>query len=305
MKYLSRLPLFSLFLFLSCQPQTPLAPLTIDKGFIQNVVNCENATDSERFVYFIKQWHLGPKAVTRVRAATKFPQYTNQQAIYGQLVQWAEQRASAEILMEGCEGELSVEDKTRFNGFNLEELLKLPESELHLALTHLGLKFKAYLSHHPSQLNVSCGDSSALVQKHSLTFSDLRGYIGFYERLLNSKNSKPELYEKFLKGAREVLGLTDSASSVTEALRAKIVDKVEEFDELIQARNDVFLRQIDTLEGNVIVILGGVHAADFKEKLQARGVGCKILTPIGYPSEDESSLIKDLKAKFNHHPKRS
>lgn len=270
------------------------------------VENCKEGSDHSKFVYFIKQWHLGPKADTTLRPPTEFPQYMNQQAIYGQLVQWSEKESKGIILMEGCEGELRQKEETRFNGLTLGDLLKMPENELHLALTHLGMKFYAYKTHHPSQLEVTCGDSESLISKHALTYSDLRGFVGFYERLAASKEKSPELYEKYLKGAREVLELgADSKVLVTDALKERILSKLQSFEEFIEARNDAFLKQIEKQAGVVIVILGGVHAPDFKEKLEARGIGCKLLTPVGYPGEDESELVKSLKAKFNHHPERS
>lgn len=309
MKNLSRTLLLSLILvFSACQKDLSKSKLEIDEELFASISECESPKlkdAPEKFVYFLKQWHLGPNADTTKRPATEFPQYTNQQAIFAQIIEWTHKETKAAIFMEGCEGVLDQSFKGRYNGHDLASLSKLSDEDLSLTLTHLGLKFLSYSLRHPGSLSISCGDDDELVAAHSLSFSDLRGYVGFLERLEHNKKTNPALYAKYADGARSVLKLEGDKSDVEAALSKKISEKVDLFERYVKERNDVFLSHIDQTAGPAIVILGGVHADDFKAKLEAKGIGCKILTPVGYPNSDDSGLLKELREKFNRHPKDS
>ncbi len=291
----------------ACQKEEKVAKPTpiIDESLFSSITSCQEGSNTDHFVYFLKQWHLGPKADTAVRPPADFPQYRNQQAIFAQLIEWSHKDIAGTVLMEGCEGELGSNIKARFNGHDVESLSKLSDDDLSYVLTHLGLKYYVYSARHPSRLKVKCGDDQKLIEAHSLSFSDLRGYMGFYDRLAHNKNSNPDLYQKYAAGAREVLKLGATGGEVEEALKEKIVEKIDLFESYIKERNDVFLREVQENKGNSFVVLGGVHAKDFQEKLEALGIGCKIMTPLGYPDVDDGAIIKELKEKFSHLPERS
>lgn len=300
MKKFSRV-VFLMVALLACSSNKTLqqgTALVADPELVKPVAQCENSReDSERYVAFLKQWHLSPKANTVLSDPKTFDQFENQYAIYKQIEKWVQAGALDTVVVEGCEGEIKAGFTTNFNGQTLEALSELAPEELDTALTQLGIKLKARFG---DQLKVVCGDDEKLIQEHGLVLSDIRGFAGIYERATQSQNKDPKAYARYMSTARDVLKLAASSSDkeVLALLRQRIRERLDQYEELLHLRNDSFLKVMQGLnERTIAVVLGGLHTEDFYDQLGKRGDSCDFYEPAGY-IENESGLLDALREKF-------
>lgn len=272
--------------------------LVADPELVKPVAQCENSReDSQRYVAFLKQWHLSPKANTVLSDPRTFDQFENQYAIYKQIEKWVLAGALDTVVVEGCEGEIKAGFTTNFNGQTLEALSSLAPEELDTALTQLGIKLKARFG---DQLKVVCGDDEKLIQEHGLALSDIRGFAGIYERAIQTQRKDLKAYARYMSTAREVLkvGQTTSDKQVLTLLRQRIRERLDQYEELLHLRNDSFLKVMQQLdEKTIAVVLGGLHTEDFYDQLTNRGDSCDFYEPAGYLA-NESRLLDALREKY-------
>lgn len=272
--------------------------LVADPEWLKPVAQCENSReDDRRYVAFLKQWHLSPKANTISSDPKTFDQFENQYALYKQLEKWIEGGVLRTVVVEGCEGEIKSDFKTTYNGQNLQQLMKLSPTELDFALTQIGIKLKARFK---DKVTVICGDSDRLIKEHGLVLSDIRGLAGFYERASQSKTKDPKAHARYLEALKEVLKLPvkTSEKEVMATTRRSIQKNLDRYEELLHARNESFLDVMSTIKDPTIaVVLGGLHMEDFFERLSQRGDACDFFEPAGY-LKDEGMLLEALRNRF-------
>ena len=237
-------------------------------------------------VIVVPQWHLSPQTNT-VSSGMNLPQSENQLAIYRQLVKWVESGQVKTVVVEGCEGEIAHGFTTRFNGWGLDDLEKLSASELDGVMTQVGLKIKAKVG---SKVKVLCGDNLELIKKHQLILSDLRGLLGFKMRIVQKRT-------EYIATVRELLKLPDSnddalvLSKLDEALRSKL----DEFNSVLRARNESFVRVVKFALPIAAVVIGAVHVGDLTSQLRMQNIANETFEPRGLKG-DESELLGQIEA---------
>ena len=246
----------------------------------------------------IPQWHLSPQANTKDSPRAN-PQDENQFAIFSQLSQWIDNKGIQTVVVEGCEGEVKEGFPTRFNGWTLQELEELPNEALLRIDTQIGLKLKAK---YKNQINVICGDDAKLIKQNLLTLSDLRGLLGFKIRMEEAKN-EPKKQAGYAASASEVLKMpkTTPTAEVSKKLDAEIQAKLDEFENVIHQRNEVFASgvQSNNLHKPVAVVIGAIHIDDLKGQTP----GAVVYTPKGLKG-DEADLLREARAFLNQQQRR-
>ncbi len=259
------------------------------------LVSC-SFSKSDKKVYLVKQWHLTAATDTsQVEKAKNSPQFENQKDIY----LWVEKRIKEErkftIIAEGCEGEIKDGYIENFNGWTLKKL----KSEIGKAyyadiLAPVPMKLKAKYP----ELKVVCGDDLKLIKENLKAASDMRGYFGFLQRLMEAKEQGDE--DKFKFYASNLKDLFPRQSKIDDPVEfstQKVKKAILEFEDLIYKRNQKFLKIIEKYD-NPIVIIGGLHVKDLSLHLKEEGISFEVITPKGY-RDDENQLLEKFKSFFN------
>jgi hypothetical protein len=257
------------------------------KPNLAKVGSC-NTTGTKQ-VLVIKQWHLSPTTVTK-GFKEKYPQEKNQSAIYLALAERIKKGKLQVILAEGCEGgEINSSFTPEFNGWGYTSLQRAALGKGYdKVLSHIPLKLEAKFE---SKILTLCGDNEALIKEGNMRLSNLRGWSGFWSRLNGtSGDDKVRLYADTAADTLKV----DRATPVPDLLqkiKARMTDDLAAFKQSLTNRNASFVKvlQSQPFEAAAVVI-GGLHADDLKEKLEAAGLGCEVLEPPGYRREDEQLL---------------
>tara|TARA_B110001454_G_scaffold219136_1_gene250317 strand:- start:53527 stop:55548 length:2022 start_codon:yes stop_codon:yes gene_type:complete len=254
-------------------------------------------TKTQVKLVLIPQWHLSPQPNTKENVATSFPQWENQNAIYHQLVEWIDAHQIQNVVVEGCEGEIGPGFKERFNGWSLEDLEKSDTQTQNAALTHVGIKLKA---RYKSKAKVVCGDSLQLIRQNQLAFSDLRGLLGFKQRIEQFKNS-PGQQKSYIETVKKVLLLSPSVSdpAVKAILGDEILRRFEEFTSLIEKRNGKFVEAVHGLPGRTVVVIGALHISDLQKKFENDSQSVAVFRPVGLKN-DESQLMEQVRLLLKH-----
>ncbi|MGE0763688.1 MAG: hypothetical protein AB7N80_10460 [Bdellovibrionales bacterium] len=265
-------------------------PAKLNPEWGSSIGSC-NTKDSKGKVWIFKQWHLGPQVKTiDLIAAQNLPQAPNQRALYSQLAEWIQSGQLRTVLAEGCEGVIDEKFTETYNGWNLQLLkAKSQEGGYDQVITHIPLKLEA---HFGARVDTLCGDSQKLVQKHSLLFSDMRGLIGFKTRLEQYKND-PEKVKPYLDSFIEInnLPVKTNVKQAIAKVRGKLKNKMTELKEIFGLRNQTFVQAIQKSGAlEVALVVGGLHAADLKQRLQKALYDCEVVEPKGYNSEDEKLI---------------
>jgi len=241
-------------------------------------------------VTIIKQWHLSPNQSTKdVEASKKLPQYENQIDIYKTSLDLVN-NGSEVIIAEGCE-KVETFYKSSFNGWDLGAL-KTTDMLVGIknVLAPVPLKLKARLG---DEVEIVCGDNESIIKKNNLAFSDLKGYVNFYRRLMESKNKDQKSYEKYKKALGNIVEIKDDQDAIIIA-RNLALKSLALFQRHIEDRNLYFLKKIiDHRNDNPILIIGGLHIKGIASKLEEAGIEFEIIEPKGYPKE-EDRLVDDL-----------
>ncbi len=243
-------------------------------------------------VYLIKQWHLSPQHKTRdIEAAKSLPQYTNQKDIYLKVKSLVDKGLTQVIIAEGCEGEMGADFSTEFNGWTLKDLqVKVKDDDFADIMAPIAMKLKA---RYP-KLKVICGDNEKLIEENLLAASDLRGFAQFYQRLRESKDVNPEIYKRYAQQIEKLFPDQEISNHVQFTLN-KALHALERFEQLIVKRNESFFKQTtQNLDKNPVIIIGGLHVNDLRQRLHVKSIAFEIIVPHGY-SNDEQNLIYALK----------
>lgn len=248
--------------------------------------------EPEKTVLLIKQWHLPPKTATR-GFKEKYPQEKNQTAIYQLLEVGVKRKELQLIVSEGCEGEITSEFKPVFNGWDYvslkaESLRKGYDKIITLAPLKVAAKYG-------EKVPTVCGDNEGLIQEGNLHLSNLRGWMGFYLRLGESKEDA-EKKKLYTESATDLLKIPRDTPPETLMIqiKSKLKEELEAFRKSLSARDDSFIKTLQTHEfTRAAVVIGGLHAEDLRAKMEEAGLGCEVLEPPGYQREDEQ-LIQDF-----------
>ncbi|MAZ47158.1 MAG: hypothetical protein CME65_01260 [Halobacteriovoraceae bacterium] len=248
-------------------------------------------------VVLIKQWHLTPQTKTlNIEKAMQIPQFENQKDIYLKLVKLKQENKLDLVIAEGCEGELSENFDEIYNGWNLKSLkANLKSSQYENILAPIPMKLKARFS----KLKVLCGDNLNLVKKHLKSASDMRGFFGFYQKLTELKQVGDEerfsLYQRKLKEVYPDLGPDHDPIKFS---KSGVINSLGEFERLLKERNKNFEKIIlENIERDPVVIIGGLHVEDLKQRLENKSIEVEVIVPAGY-RDDELSLLQKFKDFF-------
>ncbi|MCB9091345.1 MAG: hypothetical protein H6621_10095 [Halobacteriovoraceae bacterium] len=246
-------------------------------------------------IFIIKQWHLSPKVKTNdIEESKKLPQFSNQQQIYDYLAENIKEKKIQTVLTEGCEGEINDKFGEDFYGWKMNDLKKLIHEPYYSeVLGHIGMKIKAAFD---GDVNVYCGDNLDLVRNHQLVMSEIRGHLGFFLRLkqFQSENKTNEFQEY----AKRLLGDNNSEDPIVYS-KNKIKENFELFKRYIEQRNNYFIKNIIGHENdNQAIVIGGLHVKDLEKKLTEQGFEVQVITPKGYPNEDQE-LLKKIESYIN------
>jgi len=263
--------------------------------FILVLLNFTISCSQKNQLTIIKQWHLSPNANTQdIEEAKKLPHYPNQIDIYHRLVEMIQNNETKLIIAEGCEGEVTKDFSKNYNGWSMDALEKLKDSSQFssvLAPVHMKLKVKF------PKLKILCGDNEELVKKNLMAFSELKGFLGFWEKLNSFKGvdqKKYLIYESKLKELFPEETIKDSMGFIVN----KISENLNLFESYISQRNDSFIEVLKKNRVlNPVLIIGGLHVDELSYKLKNDSFKVNVITPKGYDSS-ESILIESLKANI-------
>lgn len=252
---------------------------------LRKVDSCQ-VPKSSKLVAIIKQWHLPPTTATK-GFKERYPQETNQSDIYNAVSNMIKKKKIQLLVAEGCEGEINGEFKTVFNGWDLNSLKNESQRRnFDRILTNVAMKLEA---RHGDKILTLCGDNEKLIQEGNLRISNLRGWLGFWTRLTDSKND-PERQKLYGQAAADLLRLSHDtpADKLIEQIKEQMKSDLEAFQKSLNDRNDGFVKVVGEQPfQTAAVVIGGLHAEDLKKKLQAAGIGCDVLEPRGYQREEE------------------
>jgi hypothetical protein len=241
-------------------------------------------------VTIIKQWHLSPHESTKdIEASKKLPQYENQINIYNTSLDLIE-KGSEVVIAEGCE-KVDTFYKSSFNGWDLGALKTTDKLVgIQSVLAPVPLKLKARLG---DKIEIVCGDNDKIIKQNNLAFSDLKGYVNFYQRLMEYKNKDQKSYDKYRKALNNIVDIKEGQDAIIIA-RNLALKSLALFQKHIEDRNLYFLKKIIDHRGeNPILIVGGLHVKGIAAKLKEAELDFEIIEPKGYPKE-EDRLIDDL-----------
>lgn len=250
------------------------------------------ASESSKHVLILKQWHLAPKTITK-SFKEKYPQEKNQTAIY-QMLEEAVKRGDLQLVVsEGCEGEINSEFKTAFNGWDYTSLkAQAYQRDYRKIITLVPLKIEAKFD---DKILTLCGDNNELIQAGNMHLSNLRGWWGFYARLKENKEDQSQT-NSYSAAAADLLKIprdTPPAKLMLQ-IKDKIKSELELFHKSLRDRNDAFVKVLQAQDfKKAAVVIGGLHGADLRHKIEAAGLGCEELEPPGYQSDSER-LIRDF-----------
>lgn len=247
-------------------------------------------------VLILKQWHLPPTTITK-GFKEKYAQEQNQTALYKFLDENVKNNELQLIVGEGCEGEINSEFKTAFNGWDYNSLhAQYTQKSYSKVITQVPLKIEAKYG---DKVSVFCGDKESAIQDGNLRLSNLRGWMGFLDRLKEYKDN-PEKQRPYIDAAADLLKASKDAS--TEKLAAQIKERItldlEAFNKSLHERNESFVKTLNDHEfKQAAIVIGGLHADDLKDKIEAAGMNCVVYEPPGYQPQDEKLVQEFLKAQ--------
>jgi hypothetical protein len=252
----------------------------------------------ERKVLVFKQWHLAPTTVTK-GFKEKYQQEKNQTAIYKTLSEMVKKQELQVLVGEGCEGEIDGNFKTAFNGWTIQELEKQAQTKnFPKIISHVPMKVEARWG---DKVVTLCGDDDKLIKESQMHLSNLRGWMGFWSRLSEAKpgDEKSKLYAD---AAADLLKVPKDTK--VEELKTKINERSHEelnqFEQTLYDRNAAFVKALQSREfKTAAVVIGGLHAADLKSKLEKAGFACDVYEPPGYSAQDENLIKEFAKALKN------
>ena len=246
---------------------------------------CQNKEQGQSTI--LKQWHLSPSDITTDIEKSKLkPQFNSQKETYLYAKNLIEKGDINLVIAEGCEGEIKSNSKLNFNGWTLPKLIELNQSESFAdILAPIPMKLKAKF---PS-LKVICGDNQELIKKNLLAMSDLRGFFGFYSRLLENLTRNPLVYENYAKELKKLYPNAVGDDPI-EFSRERSQESLELFMKFIYERNNVFKSTVlKNKNKKSLIIIGGLHADNLKSQLESF-TKVEVVSASDYPEKDKEYI---------------
>ncbi|MBD65791.1 MAG: hypothetical protein CME62_11330 [Halobacteriovoraceae bacterium] len=239
----------------------------------------------QKEVTLYKQWHLSPQHnVLDIQKAKKLPHYQNQTLIYKDLKNKIQNKQLDAIFIEGCQGRISKEYKTKFNGWNIAHLKEYKDKkEFEEILAPIGMKLHVEFPKFP----IICSDNYEDIEKNLIALSNIRAYSSFYFRLKELKQKDKEKYNAYAAELEKIAKtkLKDPINYANNMAK----ESIKEFYHYIHKRNESFAQSIRRSSyKSSAVIIGGLHAEDLAAKLKPAEV--KIIAIKGYQSNEEELL---------------
>jgi len=257
---------------------------------LTKVGSCSATTGKK--VLLIKQWDL-LKTTSTKGFKEKYAQERNLTAIYKKLDQDVKAGKVQLIVAEGCEGEIKGDFDTTFNGWDLAALQdQVTRKGFDKIITSVPLKIKAK---HGDKVRVHCGDDLKQIQESNRLLSNLRGWTGYWSKFEELKN-RPDELKPFADSAAALLKVpaTTPAKELGEMVKKTLKAEVAALNESMSKRDDAFIKILNEQEfETAAVVVGGLHTADLKSKLEQAQLPCDVLEPPGYTREEEN-LIQDF-----------
>jgi hypothetical protein len=249
-------------------------------------------------VLILKQWHLPPTTITK-GFKEKYPQEQNQTALYKFLDENVKNKELQLIVGEGCEGEINSEFKTAFNGWDYNSLhAQYGQKSYSKIISQVPLKIEAK---HGDRISTFCGDNDAAIQQANLRLSNLRGWMGFLDRLDEYKDN-PEKQRPYIDAAADLLKAPKDThpDQLVVQIKERIKLDLEAFNKSLQERDESFVKTLTDQDfKQAAVVIGGLHADDLKEKIEAAGMNCVVYEPPGYQPLDEKLIQEFQKARLD------
>ena len=241
-------------------------------------------------VTVFKQWHLSPSQQTvDIASALQLPQAVNQKDIYLKVKKMIEAGKTAAVISEGCEGEINENFKPEHYGWNYQKLEQWRESKQWpdiLALIPLKLEVE-----YKARIDSWCGDNEKLIKQHGLAFSDLRAYLGYLQRLVDTKKTDVDKYKMY---AQSLLPPQNKQADPIVYAYQQAKKSLEQIKKLIKERNSYFVQMAkQNLDKNPVIIIGGVHVQDLEQRFKQEKISYRVITPQGY-QDDETMLLERL-----------
>jgi hypothetical protein len=263
---------------------------------MSTVAKCDNSKSTKK-VYIVKQWHLGPRTVTK-GFKEKYPQERNQTTNYKTLSDMVKKKKLQVVVAEGCEGEINSSFTPVFNGWSIQDLAKQSQTRAFpKIITNVSMKLEARWG---NRLLTVCGDNDKLIREGNLRLSNLRGWMGFWTKLSEGK-ADPDKLKLYSEAAADLLKIpkTTPLDQIQTKIKESFKEEMELFKKSLEERNTYFVNALKDRDfSSAAIIVGGLHAEDLKAKVQAAGYACEVEEPRGYQREDEN-LIKDFQKALN------
>jgi hypothetical protein len=215
----------------------------------------------------IGQWHLLPTVQTHnIEESKKLPQYANQHWIYDYLLGQTP-LSSLTLFAEGCEGEINDNFILRYNGWNFSALGEFKkDKDFEYIMTHVALKLKVI---HP-EISVICVDDLKLIEKAQLELSNLRAYVGYWNRLKEFEHSKPEKFNAYAESLLH--DVVPRPTNATEYAKKMALSSWQAFKVAHSDRNQVIKKNIQkfyTVGRNHFLIIGALHVEEVTQLLNS------------------------------------
>ena len=265
------------------------------QGDLTETDHCTSVKGGKK-IFFIKQWHLPPDInSTNIEKSKSQPQYQNQFEIFSAISQMIAEKKIDTAIAEGCEGQIDSNFKPAFNGWTFEKLSKeTSEKDYAAIITHPLLKAEAK---YPSRLKTLCGDNLAEIKNAQLALSDMRGDVGYWQRIVELEKNPAKL-KLYLDGVIEMFKLPKdtNAQGALLSLKKDMFDSFQKFTLANQKRNESLVEAIKKSDSDkpIVVVYGGLHTADLKSKFESEKWNCEIFEPKSYKNSEEK-LINDFK----------
>lgn len=266
----------------------------VDARYGRIVQKTEGVQESTPEIYIFKQWHLPPNVqTTAMDSRQPIPQERNQESIYQQLRSWIKSGGVDLIVAEGCEGSGIKSPSRPWNGWTRDLLRKwVGKSEYARILTHVPLKLDVEFG---EKAHVICGDSDELIKQSSLVLSDIRGAMGFLEKISVYPVDRAKALA-YLKTMKTLYGQSSDMtwSRAVQFLNAEIRTKMGQFKDLVEARNQKAIAQLKGYKFHrAAIVFGGIHAKGLYSAAVKAGYRVGIFEPEGY-SKEENGLLEEM-----------
>lgn len=262
-------------------------------------ISCSKLNENK--VYLFKQWHLAPHDRTLdLEESKSLPQFTNQVDIYTRVAKLIESGKTKIVLAEGCQGEIRPGFSKIFNGWSLSRLKRYTnKANFHEILAPIPMKLKAKYP----KLIVLCGDNDELIKENQKAMSDLRGFAGFYSRLLEFQSQDKVKFKVYAHQLKKLYPQEKIDKPIEYSLK-RALNSLKLFERIIVARNQGFFNLAKKhLKQNPVIIIGGLHVNDLKQRFDSESIKNEVIIPKGY-SEDGNKLIQALKKNLNQGAKQ-